>query len=96
MNFGEAVELAKQGSLITRKGWNKKGMFLFVRPEAVVPIEIVKTLPEQVKQYYTKKEIKDAVFTGYFCMKAADDSIVNGWLASQTDILAEDWQEFEV
>jgi hypothetical protein len=24
-------------------------------------------------------------------MKAADGSIVNGWLASQTDILAEDW-----
>jgi hypothetical protein len=24
-------------------------------------------------------------------MKAADGSIVNGWLASQTDMLADDW-----
>lgn len=30
-------------------------------------------------------------FTAYLCMKAADGSIVNGWLASQTDMLAEDW-----
>jgi hypothetical protein len=30
-------------------------------------------------------------FTAYLCMLAADGTIVNGWLASQTDILSEDW-----
>ncbi len=30
-------------------------------------------------------------FTPYLCMKAADGTIVNGWLASQTDMLSDDW-----
>jgi hypothetical protein len=30
-------------------------------------------------------------FGAYFCMYAADGSIVNGWLASQTDMLSDDW-----
>jgi hypothetical protein len=30
-------------------------------------------------------------FTAYLCLKAADDTIVNGWLASQSDMLATDW-----
>ena len=36
-------------------------------------------------------ERKERFFTQYICMKAADGSIVNGWLASQTDMLADDW-----
>ncbi|WP_262482542.1 DUF2829 domain-containing protein [Bacteroides neonati] len=34
-------------------------------------------------------------FTAYLCMKAADGTIVNGWLASQSDMLANDWMIFE-
>jgi hypothetical protein len=30
-------------------------------------------------------------FSACLCMKAADGSIVNGWLASQADIITEDW-----
>lgn len=30
-------------------------------------------------------------FDAYLCMKAADNTIVNGWLASQSDMLADDW-----
>ncbi len=92
LTFGEAVAQLKNGSLIRRSGWNGKGMFLFVRPEATVEVEIVKTLPDAVKDYYREKGLKDVVFTGYICMKAADESIVNGWLASQTDVLATDWE----
>ena len=38
-----------------------------------------------------KDENEVVKFTSYICMKAFDGSIVNGWLASQTDILSEDW-----
>lgn len=68
----------------------------------------VKSLPKSVKDYFSGKfydpENSDAPvrpdsvmvkFTEYICMKAADGTIVNGWLASQTDMLAEDWQLFE-
>ena len=34
-------------------------------------------------------------FTAYLCMKAADGTVVNGWLASQTDMLASDWMIVE-
>lgn len=68
-------------------------------------VEKVKSLPESVKTFFkgqfswTKSESESGKgpenvkvkFGAYLCMYAADGSIVNGWLASQTDILAEDW-----
>lgn len=67
----------------------------------------IKSLPQSVKDYYRQdildndgkqiplEELKEddvVKFTAYLCMKTADGSIVNGWLASQTDILSEDWE----
>lgn len=97
LNFGKAVEAVKQGKLISREGWNGKGMFVFMRPEvkidAITLVQNVGTFPEAGKKWMEdKKHPNDPItFTAYLCMKAADDTIVNGWLASQTDILAEDW-----
>jgi hypothetical protein len=106
MNFGEAIEAVKNGKLVTRSGWNGKGMFIFQRPADDLPITIVlgaKSLPKRVKDYYERKHqpivpenIPQITFTAYLCMKAANDTVVNGWLASQTDMLAEDWHEFEL
>lgn len=67
----------------------------------------IKSLPQKVKDYYyqdcvdkkgnpIKLQPYDVVkFTEYTCLKAADGTIVNGWLASQSDILANDWMLFE-
>lgn len=107
LTFGQAIEAARQGKLIARSGWNGKGMFVFMRPEDSlnirVIIDVVKSLPNSVKQYFDKldqatigqKGLAEIKFTSYFCMKAADNTIVNGWLASQTDMTAEDWQIVE-
>ena len=89
--FGQALEAIKQGKLVAREGWNGKNMFLFGIGGATVVLDMVKTLPASVKKYYEDKEIYEAYFTPYICMKTADDSIVNGWLASQTDMTATDW-----
>ena len=98
MNFGQAIEALKNGQLVSREGWNGKGMFVFMRPEDTLPMEVlqnVKSLPQNVKDWYSGQgnstHINGVKFTAYLCMKAADNTIVNGWLASQTDILAEDW-----
>lgn len=109
MKFGQAVELTNQGKLAARKGWNGKGMFIFQRPEDTLTADFiinkVKSLPQALKDFYqkaieqdgnTKAEEVNIKFTAYLCMKAADGSIVNGWLASQTDMLAEDWEEFTI
>ncbi|MBK5721326.1 DUF2829 domain-containing protein [Dysgonomonas sp. Marseille-P4677] len=106
--FGQALESIKHGFLVTRKGWNGKGMFIFMRPADEIRVDIVvnsvKSLPYAVKEYF-KQDIGDTPandipatdvvkFTAYLCMKAADGTIVNGWLASQTDMLSEDWMLF--
>lgn len=102
--FGSALEALKQGKRVAREGWNGKNMFVFQRPEdtllADVIVNNVKSLPQSVKDYFrdlyefhADVHPADAKvrFTAYLCMKAADNTIVNGWLASQTDMLAEDW-----
>jgi len=97
--FGQALESLKRGHLVARKGWNGKGMFIFMRPEDNLPTNMivnqVKSLPESFKKWiannYGDSEIDKIKFTAYLCMKAADGTVVNGWLASQTDMLANDW-----
>lgn len=99
LTFGEAIEAVKKGELACREGWNGKGMFIFQRPENCLSTDMVvnkvKSLPDAVKKWvadkYGDSETDKIKFTAYLCMKAADDTIVNGWLASQTDMLATDW-----
>jgi hypothetical protein len=102
MGFDFAINALKNGKCVARKGWNGKGMFLFMRPADDLEIDMivhkVKSLPQSVKDYYadltgtTQLDGRDKIkFTPFLCMKAADGTIVNGWLASQTDMLAEDW-----
>jgi hypothetical protein len=104
LTYGEALEAVKQGKLISREGWNGKGMFVFMRPSDSLNIsfliEKVKSLPDSLKVFFLRKEelkepseqgLEQIKFTAYLCMYAADGSIVNGWLASQTDMLSNDW-----
>lgn len=105
--FGTALEALKQGKRVARQGWNGKGMFIFMRPADELNVEFVvdkvKSLPKSVKNYYLQdiinekgervpvEENDNVKFTAYLCLKAADGTIVNGWLASQTDMISEDW-----
>ena len=102
-SFGQALKSIQRGRLVTRQGWNGKGMFIFQRPEDSLPTNIivnqVKSLPESFKRWvsdnYGDSESDKIKFTAYLCMKAADGTVVNGWLASQTDMLASDWMIVE-
>lgn len=95
--FGQAIGSLKRGFLVARKGWNGKGMFLFMRPFDMLKddfiIDTVKSLPCNFKEWVKAhpNENNERFFTQYICLKAADGSIVNGWQASQTDMLSEDW-----
>lgn len=101
MNFGQAIEALKEGKRVAREGWNGKGMFIFQRPSDNLDLETVvhriKSIPQTVKDFFAQQNEQGRdgssliPFTSYLCMYAADGSIVNGWLASQTDMLAEDW-----
>lgn len=88
MNFGEAIEALKEGKKVTRKGWNGKGMFLWLKPAAKVKAEWCKDPMLKELAEANGGEI-DAL--GTICMFTADKQILSGWLASQIDMLSEDW-----
>jgi hypothetical protein len=108
-DFGGALTALKAGKKVARKEWNGKGMFIFLRPADEISVTTivheVKSLPQSVKNFFAQKtnpSIENRIdgndkirFCDYLCMYAADGSIVNGWLASQTDMLAEDWNIVE-
>lgn len=92
-SFGDAIAALKAGKRVSRAGWNGKGMFLVLQFGSVVQ-------PEQAKPgsavYYAAQETGSPVcILPHIDMKAADGSVVIGWLASQTDMLAEDWSVVE-
>lgn len=77
-SFGHAVELMKSGFKMARKGWNGKGMFLLLITQDAWGFEC------------DVDGVDGLVASGFICMKTTDDKLVP-WLASQSDILAEDW-----
>jgi len=92
MTFGMAVEVMKQGGKVARAGWNGKGMFVYLVKGRKVPRE---ALNNEAHLHYPLEVTGDVQICDHVDMKAADGSIVIGWLASQTDVLAEDWQIVE-
>ncbi len=83
MNFGQAIEALKQGKKVARKGWNGKGMFLYYVPSASYPPST-----DIAKEAFSGQDVP---YGAYIAMKTAQGNVVP-WLASQTDVLAEDWE----
>ncbi len=91
MNFGLALEELKAGKRIARTGWNGKGMWLAYSPGAIhLPAE--KFWSEQNRAYVSQNEGATADVLPCITMKTATGEILMGWLASQTDMLADDWE----
>lgn len=93
MDFGKAIEALKQGKKVARKGWNGKGMYLWLMQPAKVKAEWCKEphLKELAEQNGGEIEA-----LGTIRMLTADKKILTGWLASQTDILSEDWEIVDI
>ena len=77
MNFGQALEVLKIGARVARRNWNGKGIFI----ELQVPDEHSKMTSPYIFIDTTGLETENP---------DAPKSRVP-WLASQTDMLAEDW-----
>ena len=83
MNFGLAIEAMKKGLKVCRTGWNGRGMFLFLVPGSTFKV----SRPPLLGIYDEGTEIN---YHAHIDMKTASGQIVP-WLASQTDMLADDW-----
>ena len=85
MNFSEALVLIKAGKRLTRLNWNGPGQFVFL-----VPGSTFTDLREPLKSMYPPGTEID--YLSHIDIKTKQGPIVP-WLASQTDLLADDWQE---
>ena len=92
MTFGDAIEALKQGKRVARSGWNGKGMFLWLKPAVEIKAEWCKD--EALKKLVVENG-GTILGLGTICMYTHDSTgrkaILSGWLASQSDMLLEDW-----
>jgi hypothetical protein len=85
MNFGEAIERLKAGKKVCRTGWNGKSMWLYLVPGSTFQVSEGRPLAAHLPLGTTVN------YQSHIDMKTAQDTHVP-WLASQGDMLAEDWQ----
>ena len=94
MDFGKAIELLKAGKKVTRRGWNGKGMFLWLKPGTEIKSEWCK---DPVLKELAEQNGGTILGIPTMCMFTHDSTgrkaILTGWLASQSDMLLEDWEE---
>lgn len=81
MNFGLAIEAAKMGKRIARRGWNGKGMYVF----------LVHGMDFHTGADLSELDDQDVEVLDCLVMRTATGAFCPGWLASQTDMLADDW-----
>jgi hypothetical protein len=90
--FGWAIQQLKSGRHVRRSGWNGKGMYLWLLPAAMVKAEWCKEPHLKAMAESNGGEIEAL---GSIRMMTADRKVLTGWLASQTDMLSEDWELVE-
>ena len=90
LNFGEAIEALKDGKCVARNGWNGKGMYIYLNKGSVDALDGTHIDGISASLFETGDNGTITRLPN-LNMRSANGSIVTGWLASQTDILAEDW-----
>lgn len=91
LSFGAALMALKAGDRIAREGWNGKGMWLSLSG-------VLGGRPVAAENFWSPHNAEVARRNGGLAtvlpcitMKTASGEILMGWLASQTDMLADDW-----
>ena len=82
MDFGQALTELKNGNRVKRKGWNGDGIFLVLQ------------VPDK-----NSKMTQPYIYIDTLGLKTNNPNAPKGrvpWLASQTDMLAEDWEVINI
>lgn len=82
MKFGEAIELIKKGKKVKREGWNGKNQYI----ELATNVSYMNANKEIINVEHDTMGNKAIAFVG-------TSGVQLGWLASQADMLSEDWKE---
>ena len=84
MKFSEVLVELENDAIAAREGWNGKNMYIFLVKGDAVKQAIYERYGDPEKDCPIL-DVCNAIY-----MKTADDKLV-AWVASQTDMLADDW-----
>lgn len=96
MNFGKALEIVKKGGQVRRPTWGDK-QFVYLNPGSTAE----KLRGRERIAYALDKKLFEQGHEGTATrlpnlnLAAGDGSTQTGWVASQLDMLAEDWEAIE-
>jgi len=79
-DFGKAIALLKEGKMLKRAGWNGKNIFIELQEPDIM-----------------SKMTSPYIYIDSTLINTDNEHVVKNrvpWLASQTDMLAEDWMIF--
>jgi hypothetical protein len=91
MDFGDAIRALKAGHRVARSGWNGKGMWLSLSGDCAGIFVKAENFWSRHNAAFAAENGGEAKVLPAITMKNARGEIVMGWLASQEDMLAEDW-----
>lgn len=92
MSFGMAIEALKLGQRVARAGWNGKGMWLSLSGPLHGRSIAFENFWSRNNSEYARQNGGSATVLPSITMKTATGEILMGWLASQTDMLADNWK----
>ena len=85
MNFADALKDLADGKRARRDGWNGKRQWVCWMPPTVIPSDLVNG---RTRRFVPSGHLNVG---GYFVMWTENDVWQPGWLASQADLVADDW-----
>ena len=92
LDFGTALHALKAGHRVAREGWNGKGMWLALSgPLEGRRISAAQFWSQRNAEYAAQTIDGSANVLPCITLKTPAGDIQMGWLASQADMLAEDW-----
>ena len=94
MNFGDAIEVLRQGGAVRRSGWNGKGLFVIKQVPAHIESDIIpkmQSLPQSAKDLIMRsKGFVD--YTSQCIIYNENNGRADSWVPSISDVFSEDWE----
>jgi hypothetical protein len=92
--IGWAIYAMRHGDKVRRSGWNGKGMFIVLIPELSLPPFNSQAPGAKVNDRTAKHIGKDTPLESqpYIAMWTGQGKWQPGWVCSQADLLATDWE----
>ena len=93
-DIGWALYAMRHGDKVRRKGWNCKGMFIVLMPELQLPPYNTQGTERKVNDRTAKYIGEDAPLNcrPYIAVYTNQKEWQPGWVCSQADLLATDWE----